>query len=106
PAGGLAGCREGLSADIAVLRGAPGSGAGAEQAAARRFTMEVASPFRLDFTVWALRRRAHNAVDRFDGRCFRRTLVVDGQPVEATVTQQGPDGAPVLAVELRAPALS
>jgi DNA-3-methyladenine glycosylase II len=83
--------------DTAVLRDTPGG----EPAAARRFTMEVASPFRLDFTVWALRRRAHNAVDRFDGQCFRRTLVVDGQPVEAAVSQQGRDGAPLLAVELR-----
>ena len=28
--------------------------------------INVTSPFRLDYVVWALRRRAHNEVDRFD----------------------------------------
>jgi DNA-3-methyladenine glycosylase II len=77
--------------------------AGGEETAVCRFTIEVPSPFRLDLTVWALRRRAHNAVDSFDGRRYQRTLVVDGQPVEVTVCQQEGDGTPLLAARLRGP---
>ncbi|MDA8396017.1 MAG: DNA-3-methyladenine glycosylase 2 family protein [Candidatus Dormibacteraeota bacterium] len=47
------------------------------------------APFRLDFTVWALRRRGHNQVDQFDGTWYRRILVIDGAPVGVAVRQQG-----------------
>jgi DNA-3-methyladenine glycosylase II len=67
------------------------------------FTMEVPARFRLDLTVWALRRRAHNAVDRFDGQCYRRTLVLGGRPAEAAVHQQDSRRAPLLVVELQGP---
>lgn len=30
------------------------------------FPLEPVPPFRLDLTAWALRRRAHNAIDRWD----------------------------------------
>lgn len=46
-------------------------------------------PFRLDLTAWALRRRANNLIDRWDGRAYRRVLVLRGRPVEITVTQEG-----------------
>lgn len=39
-----------------------------------RLVINVSSPFRLDYVVWALRRRAHNEVDRFDAGCYRRVL--------------------------------
>ncbi len=42
-------------------------------------TIEVAAPFRLDLAVWALRRRAHNAVDRFDGDAYRRVFCLAGE---------------------------
>jgi DNA-3-methyladenine glycosylase II len=74
---------------------------GSKPAAVRSFTIEVAAPFRLDLTVWALRRRPHNLIDRFDGRCYRRTLVLSGQPVEVTVRQQDGHGAPLLLVGLQ-----
>lgn len=32
---------------------------------AGRLLIRVSGPFRLDYAVWALRRRAHNEVDRF-----------------------------------------
>ena len=32
----------------------------------RRLLMQPSAPFRLDLTVWALRRRPHNEVDRWD----------------------------------------
>ena len=42
------------------------------------FTVPARPPFRLDLTVWALRRRPDNAVDRWDGGVYRRTLVLQG----------------------------
>ena len=47
-------------------------------------------PFRLDLTVWALRRRPRNKIDRWDGVTYRRVLVVTGRPTELTVRQEGP----------------
>ena len=51
--------------------------------------VEVAPPFRLDLTVWALRRRALNQIDRWDGTCWRRTVFADDAAVELSVTQIG-----------------
>ncbi len=68
---------------------------------AHHFEIAVPDPFRLDLTVWTLRRRAHNLVDHFDGTGYRRTLMVSDRPLAVAVRQQhGPD-TPVLAVELR-----
>ncbi len=39
-------------------------------------------PFRLDLTVWALRRRAENIIDRWDGMTYSRAFVLDGKAVE------------------------
>ncbi len=55
-------------------------------------------PFRLDLTVWALRRRPHNAVDDWDGRTYRRVLALGRTPVEIAVEQSGPPDAPSLRV--------
>ena len=67
----------------------------------RQLQIEVSSPFRLDLTVWALRRRPHNAVDRWDGSCFQRTLLVRERPVEVSVRQQQGPASPALGLELR-----
>jgi hypothetical protein len=67
----------------------------------RGLVIEVPSPFRLDLTAWALRGGAHNAVDRWDGTCYGRTLVVRDRPVEVSVRQQSGAAAPVLVVEFR-----
>ncbi len=51
-------------------------------------TIVPRAPFRLDLTAWALRRRSHNAVDRFDGSAYRRIVSIDYDgPVAVTVTQ-------------------
>jgi DNA-3-methyladenine glycosylase II len=63
------------------------------------FQLKPVPPFRLDLTVWALRRQAGNLVDRWDGRTYRRTLLVRDEPVEVAVTQTGPAEAPLLRVE-------
>jgi DNA-3-methyladenine glycosylase II len=69
-----------------------------------RLVINVSPPFRLDYTVWALRRRAHNEVDRFEAGCYRRVLCLAGGPVEVAVRQDGDAGTPVLIAELRGPA--
>lgn len=61
-------------------------------------------PFRLDFTVWALRRRTHNAIDRWDGATYRRVLVVGGRSTDVEVRQAGSTETPRLIVTA-APAL-
>lgn len=53
------------------------------------FTLVPPAPFRLDFTVWTLRRRPSNAVDQWDGHIWRRTLVLKGEPVALAVRQDG-----------------
>lgn len=65
------------------------------------FRLEPVPPFRLDLAVWALKRRPHYVVDRWDGKTYRRVLAMGGQPVEAAVTQVGPIEKPRLHVEVR-----
>lgn len=49
--------------------------------------MPAVAPFRLDLTVWTLRRRADNAIDRWDGETYRRVLTLADGPIEITVRQ-------------------
>jgi len=63
-----------------------------------RFTLKVVPPFRLDLTVWALRRRPENKMDRWDGETFCRGLVLNGKPVEIAVIQIGSMTMPRLQV--------
>lgn len=62
------------------------------------FTLKVVPPFRLDLTVWALRRRPENKMDRWDGKTFCRGLMLNGKPVEIAVIQIGSMAAPRLQV--------
>lgn len=64
-----------------------------------RLLLRPIPPFRLDLTVWALRRRPRNQVDRWDGKTFRRVVDVRGQPTELAVTQEGTVAAPEVIVE-------
>lgn len=57
-------------------------------------------PFRLDLSVWVLRRRSENAVDRWDGQTYRRVFAVDNHPLEVAVEQAGFVDAPRLRVTL------
>lgn len=63
-----------------------------------RLTIEPDAPFRLDLTVWALRRRPHNMVDRWEASTYWRTLPVDGEAIAVGVTQSGTADAPRLSV--------
>lgn len=62
------------------------------------FVVHPIAPFRLDLTAWALRRRAINEIDRWDGTRYARTIVVDDRAVDLEVTQTGPASRPALRV--------
>jgi DNA-3-methyladenine glycosylase II len=62
------------------------------------FTLKPLAPFRLDYTVWALRRRPDNAIDRWDGASWRRVHELAGGVCEVRVTQAGSPENPVLRV--------
>ena len=57
-------------------------------------------PFRLDLTAWALRRRAQNRIDHWDGLTYRRALIIDGRRLEVAVAQAGDPDRPRLDVAL------
>jgi DNA-3-methyladenine glycosylase II len=63
-------------------------------------------PFRLELTVWTLRRRADNAVDRWDGRDYCRVLPLSGGSLEVAVRQVGSPEVPKLEVTTRGRRLS
>jgi DNA-3-methyladenine glycosylase II len=62
------------------------------------FVMRPVPPFRLDLTVWALRRRPRNLIDRWDGTTYRRVIVMGGRPTELAVRQAASPAAPRLVV--------
>src|SRR5574338_59765 len=64
----------------------------------RRFVVRPAAPFRLDLTVWALRRRARNVIDRWDGETYRRVVQLGPTLTEIAVRQTAALDEPRLAV--------
>lgn len=64
------------------------------------FTLSPVPPFRLDLTVWTLRRRAINQADRWDGSTYRRILHIGQTPSEIAVTQTGSPSHPILHVQV------
>ena len=71
--------------------------------AAHTFVLRPIPPFRLDLTVWALRRRPRNLIDRWDGTTYRRVIVMEGRPTELAVRQTGSSAAPRLIVTATPP---
>lgn len=67
------------------------------------FVLDPTPPFRLDVTVWALRRRPGNRIDQWDGTTYTRVLVLDGHPVKVMVSQQDPMTHPRLLVTVSSP---
>src|SRR6185312_7134542 len=53
-----------------------------------KFNLPVISPFRLDFTVWALRRRQKNLMDRWDGKEYTRIFVIEKNPIQVVVEKK------------------
>ncbi|MGH7973175.1 MAG: DNA-3-methyladenine glycosylase family protein, partial [Limisphaerales bacterium] len=66
------------------------------------FLLEPLSPFRLDLTVWVLRRRPDNVVDRWDGHTYRRVVPLPAGPIEVAVTQIGLPESPQMRVSVNA----
>ncbi len=66
------------------------------------FTLAARPPFRLDVTVWALRRRAHNVVDRFDDGVWRRVVGIGKAPVALAVRQTRHGACPEVEVRISA----
>jgi DNA-3-methyladenine glycosylase II len=66
------------------------------------FTLRPQPPFRLDLTVWALRRRAHNVADRFEDGIWRRVLVIGNSPVAIAVRQTRSGERPEIEVRISA----
>lgn len=58
------------------------------------FSLDAVPPFRLDLTVWAIRRRPENEMDLWDGETYERVLAVEGKPVLVRVTQSGSASTP------------
>ena len=50
-------------------------------------SLPAGPPFRLDLTVWALRRRKTNIVDQWDGNRYTRVIVFNNDPVKITAIQ-------------------
>ena len=55
-------------------------------------------PFRLDFTVWALRRRPRNDIDRWDGTTYRRIVMIGRRVTELAIRQAGSSTVPRVTV--------
>lgn len=62
------------------------------------FHLKPAAPFRLDLTVWVLRRMPINEMDRWDGQTYRRVMVVGQTTAPVEVEQTGPPERPILRV--------
>jgi DNA-3-methyladenine glycosylase II len=58
--------------------------------ATTQFSLEPVTPFRLDLTVWVLKRRPDYIVDQWDGETYQRTLLVDELPLGIAVRQPEP----------------
>ena len=62
------------------------------------YLFEAVPPFRLDLTVWVLRRRADNHIDQWDGTTYQRVLLFDDIPVQISVKQISESSSPKLQV--------
>ena len=93
-----------LSVTPSTLEGSPSGAplrtAGAGAPLTSRFSIDPVPPFRLDLTVWALRRRPANIVDRWDGDTYRRAVHLGGTVAEVEVRQTGPPEAARLDVSV------
>ena len=52
------------------------------------FTLHPTCPFRLDYTAWALRRRAKNLIDNWDGKQYTRLLYIERAPILIMAEQE------------------
>jgi len=62
------------------------------------FTLHPVAPYRLDLTVWVLRRLPINQMDRWDGQTYRRVLPIGARSLEIEVSQTAAGNKPALRV--------
>lgn len=62
------------------------------------FVLRPTPPFRLDLTVWAIRRRPENRLDHWNGETYERVLPVGNRVAFVRVVQVGPAARPELDV--------
>lgn len=65
------------------------------------FPISPVPPFKLDFTVWALRRRKENTIDHWVDGFYKRILVVHGNPILVQIKQIAPATQPKLEVTIK-----
>lgn len=63
-----------------------------------KVVLPATPPFRLDLTAWVLRRRERAPLTGWDDGHYSRVIVVDGDPVQLTVTQDTARVEPTLVV--------
>lgn len=63
-----------------------------------KFAVPAVSPFRLDLTVWALRRRKSNIIDLWDGCQYTRVIVFNNSPVKVSIVQENPLSSPEFSI--------
>jgi DNA-3-methyladenine glycosylase II len=76
-------------------------GGAVEGEVSRSIGIKSLSPFRLDLTVWALRRRPRNTIDRWDGASYQRALALTHGATAFSVTQSCDRETPALAFTLQ-----
>lgn len=64
------------------------------------FVLRPVAPFRLDYTVWALRRRSKNIIDRWDGKHYSRVFVIDNEPINVIIEQRNPIQEPEILISI------
>jgi len=64
------------------------------------FILRPLPPFSLELTVWSLRRRPSNEIDRWDGKNYTRIFVFEDNAIKVTVSQEGDINKPKLHVEV------
>ncbi|HDP0036549.1 TPA: DNA-3-methyladenine glycosylase [Legionella pneumophila] len=67
------------------------------------FTLYPIAPYRLDYTVFALRRRSKNSVECWDGQYYTRVFNFDNKPIKVMVEQTSSLNNPELLVSLEEP---
>lgn len=60
-------------------------------------------PFRLDYTVWALRRREHNIIDQWNGHYYTRVFLIHKRPILVTIEQTKKKTKPEIIVSFNKP---
>jgi DNA-3-methyladenine glycosylase II len=66
-----------------------------------KILLSVVPPFRLDLTVWALRRRKENSFDSWSDGVYQRVLVIKGKPILIRTRQIESKGEPKIEVTFK-----